>query len=99
MISLGLCKECVFLSRVLNTPLNVELNYKALKYKVLLKTENGIIKVYYNDFLIWEESVLSDSSNFGIESIAGISHIIDLIKNGNNDYKRFIFIESERLKR
>jgi len=80
MITIGLVKELAFISRVLKTPVRIELKTN-LAETISVSVEKNLLQVSYQGYNIWREIIESDTSFFGVESCDSISRIIYCLNN------------------
>jgi len=93
MITVGLVKELLFISKSLNQEVDSLLNFGWHKNPIHLKISDDKLSIYYIEY-IWEESLNEADSMFGIESCQEIANIIKLMDSGNKEWKNLVFIEN-----
>ena len=85
MITTGLVKELRYCSKVLSTPITVNINFTEYNTETLWINiyPEEFLTVYFQRELIWRESI-KDDGFFGIESCDSIARIIRSIQENNN---------------
>ena len=82
MVTIGLVKELLFISKAFSTPIEITLKTEFNEPLRLLLNLN-ILDVWYSDYHIWHEEVDGDASFFGIESCDTISRIMFCINQND----------------
>lgn len=93
MITVGLIQELRFISDSFKTPISSLITCGATTRPIIVKIQEGILKVDYGNDYIWKEDIASVSSMFGIESCDSIARIIYSIDNNIPDWQKMCYFE------
>ncbi len=97
MITVGLVKELVYLSTVINSPVKTDI--KIQNHVLSLEINRESFSAYYNSIHIWSElvdiGINNVVSHFGLESCHTITKIIDKINAGDGDWQKLTYFYSE----
>jgi hypothetical protein len=84
MITVGLIKELLFVSKSLRTSVTFKLSSERIKSEILAVIKERNLEVWYLGYRIWNESLDEDISMFGVESCDTIARIVLLIDAGDD---------------
>ena len=75
MITVGYVRELAFIAGIAGTPISTTINFGDL-LSIDVKVDNQILSIFFQNELIWEESLDNTVGNFGLESCHRIAEII-----------------------
>lgn len=84
MITVGLIKELLFISKALRVPVRASLSPENLQCGILIDIKEQILSVSYLGYHIWTESLDEATSMFGVESCDTLAKIVSLIDSGDD---------------
>lgn len=83
MLTVGLVKEFLFISKALGETLHLKLFKDSPEVALDMRINPvGDLDIFYAGYHIWSEKVEGDTSFFGVESCDTIARIIACIDNG-----------------
>ncbi len=97
MLTAGWINECFFICKSLNKELKFIIEGDTdCKIECSISTD-GVLNVYYVDFNhdkhIWQENLISEVSNFGVESCDAISRCIYCLSKNDENWRNYVYFE------
>lgn len=84
MITVGLIKELLFISKALRVPIRSTLKTEKINSDIVIDIKERILTIHYLGYHIWTETLDEAISMFGPESCDTLARIIYLIDVGDS---------------